>query len=66
MTIANQNNEYINGAKAEDSVNTISRERSNKNAIIGVNHQRLEVLIKYQNSPKILKRSPTDSLNFIN
>ncbi len=42
---------------------TINSDINIKKTIIGVSHHRLEVFRKYQNSPKILNRSPILLIN---
>ncbi|GEM_PF-2218498 len=55
----------MNGAKADDSVKMINRARKSRNSKIGVNSQRLEVLRKYQNSPKMENLSFADLIPLI-
>jgi hypothetical protein len=49
----NQKKGYSNGARADDSVNTINSDNRIKNRKIGPSHHFLEVLRKYQISEKI-------------
>ena len=50
----------MNGARADDSVNTIRSDMNIKKMIIGVSHHLFDVLRKYQNSPNIFRRSLAD------
>jgi hypothetical protein len=47
----------MNGARADDSVNTIRSDRNIKKIKIGVSHHLFDVFRKYQNSPRIFRRS---------
>jgi len=46
----------MNGANAEDSVNTIKTDNNKRKTKIGPSHHFLEVFRKYQSSEKIIKR----------